>query len=99
MCKGKNGKPKRSSRFICIYCGKENMPGIQRRNMRQKEHIKTMYCPFCKIVTQNVEVRYMDNFEEIKEDVPQLRNIYYEELITEVKYDECDCENSNSEKL
>lgn len=69
------GNPERSSTFICLECRKENMPGIQRNLSKEWGHVKTMYCPWCNEVTKNVEVRFMDNYEEVRRDIPRLREI------------------------
>lgn len=79
MCRRRNGNPKMKSRFICLNCGKENMigNGIQRGNQREKHHVKNLFCLNCGRTTQNVEVRYCDNYAEVLEIVPELREEYY----------------------
>ena len=72
MCRGgkyKNGNPKRSSRFICCKCLKENFvgSGIQRANQREKGHTKDLFCICCGEITKNTEVRYCDSFNEMME--------------------------------
>lgn len=64
------GNPKKQSRFICLRCLKQNHigDGIQRfGRQRPIEHEKNLYCLNCKIVTQNMEVRYCDDYEETLE--------------------------------
>lgn len=69
------GKIYHPSRFICIWCGEENKigNGIQRQIVKEKFHIKNLYCLNCKCKTPNVEVRHCDIYEEILEKVPELR--------------------------
>lgn len=84
MCKGKykNGNPKRSSRFICCKCLKENHvgEGIQRGGrQREKGHIKDLHC-LCvnmKYKTKNLEVRYCDSFDEMMMKAEELHREYY----------------------
>ena len=73
------GNPKRSSRFICLKCLKENQlgSGIQRANQREKGHVKDLYCLQCKAVTKNLEVRYCDSFDEMMDKAEELHREYY----------------------
>ena len=75
------GNPKRSSRFICCKCLKENQlgSGIQRSNQREKGHIKDLVCICTKLecTTKNLEVRYCDNFQEMMNKAIELRPKYY----------------------
>lgn len=75
----KYGNPKRKSRFICLKCMKENMvgQGIQRYNQREMNHIKDLYCIYCKIVTKNLEVRHCDIFTDKMEYAIILQKEYY----------------------
>ena len=82
MCRCKMGNPKRSSRFICCKCLKENQigSGIQRANQREKGHIKDLTCinPGCNgDITKNIEVRYCDSFDEMMEKAKELHREYY----------------------
>lgn len=70
MSRCRMGNPKKQSRFICLRCLKQNHigDGIQRfGRQRPIEHEKDLYCLNCKIVTQNMEVRYCDDYEETLE--------------------------------
>ena len=75
------GNPKRSSRFICCKCLKENRlgSGIQRANQREKGHIKDLYCLQCQDTTKNLEVRYCDSFDEMMDKAEELHREYYSE--------------------
>lgn len=79
MCRCKMGNPKKSSRFICLkHCG-ENFTGsgIQRGKIRERFHIKDLYCPQCKEIVKNLEVRYCDDFEEIMNKAVELHKEIY----------------------
>lgn len=79
MSRCKNGNPKKASRFICLKCLNENMlaRGIQRKNQREKEHIKDLICLNCKTITKNEEVRYCDFYDEIYKLAKIKRESYY----------------------
>ena len=86
MCRCRMGNPKRSSRFICCKCLKENQlgSGIQRSNQRSKYHIKDLTCinPGCNgDITKNIEVRYCDSFDEMMEYAEELHREYYERAV------------------
>ena len=70
-----NNKQVNFSRFICLECEKENMIGnsLQRRRQREKYHIKDLYCPICKKLTKNVEVRSCDQFDKVVLQIPYLQ--------------------------
>ena len=76
------GNPKKMSRWICLYCMKENHvgDGIQRGGkQREKNHIKDLVCICTKLecTTKNLEVRYCDNFQEMMNKAKELRPKYY----------------------
>ena len=76
------GNPKKSSRFICCKCLKENQigSGIQRANQRSKYHIKDLTCinSGCNgDITKNIEVRYCDSFDEMMQKAEELHREYY----------------------
>lgn len=47
------------SKCICTECGME-MPIPRPKRIREKEHIKTMWCPTCKKETDHIEIREFD---------------------------------------
>lgn len=53
------------SDFYCTQCGKKGIP-IQRRIGQQKEagHLKKLYCPWCKIQTNHVEIRPFGSYKK-----------------------------------
>lgn len=91
MCK-RNGRPKRSSKFICLRCLRENQvgDGIPRLNTKEKDHIKDIICLCTQLnmKTKNLEVRWCDNMNERMERAKQLNPKYYDknnELLPEWK--------------
>ena len=81
MCRCKMGNPKRSSRFICLKCLKENQlgSGIQRANQREKGHTKNLYCIYCNEITRNTEVRWRDSYDEMMDKAIEVHREYYSE--------------------
>lgn len=67
--------------YYCINCGKENIP-IFRNNgrMRESQHRKKMYCPWCKKIVNMVECR---TEEEVKDFKEKFMNGDYEEEATQ----------------
>ena len=51
--------------------------GIQRKQQREKEHIKDLFCLHCSCITKNIEVRYCDFYDEIYELAKKKRENYY----------------------
>lgn len=82
MCK-RNGHPKRSSKFICLRCLKENRvgDGIPRPNTKEKDHVKDIIClcTHLKMKTKNLEVRWCDDFDECMERARKIKTKYYDE--------------------
>lgn len=81
MCK-RNGNPKRSSRFICLRCLKENKvgDGLQRPKTKETDHIKdlTCLCTGLNYITANLEVRWCDNFDIQMEKAKAIQAEYYD---------------------
>lgn len=80
--RSKNYSGKNASRFICLKCMKsDGVPsGIQRiHNMKEKGHIKNLYCVHCRTETKCLEVRYRDYLPDMMEYAKQIRTIYYKE--------------------
>lgn len=77
------GNPKRSSRWICLRCMKENMvgDGLQRGgHQREKGHIKNLICLCTKLNdrTKNLEVRWCDSFNERMEYAKEIQKEFYD---------------------
>lgn len=51
------------SNFVCPDCKKVMMLPRNHGRQRKKNHIKDIYCPFCKEVKKFHEVTYKDCFE------------------------------------
>ena len=81
MCRCRMGNPKRSSRFICLRCLKQNCvgQGIQRPNTKEADHIKNLscLCVHMEYKTKNLEVRYCDSFDEMMKKAKDLHREYY----------------------
>lgn len=65
--------------------------GIQRKQQREKGHIKDLFCLNCRCITKNIEVRYCDSYDEIYELAKIKRENYYtDEYESEVdEYEVC----------
>ncbi len=49
------------SRFVCEECGQEGIPLIRpQAHLREKNHIKHLYCVHCKKRTPHREIRECD---------------------------------------
>lgn len=79
----RSGYPDHSSRFICLRCLKENKvgDGIPRPKTKEVDHIKDLacLCTALRYKTENLEVRYCDNFEERMERAKMIQHEYYDE--------------------
>ena len=55
--------------FYCLNCGKLSMP-LPRKIGRQHNsyHRKKLYCPYCKVVVNHVEIRNDVELFNLKED-------------------------------
>ncbi len=78
----KNGNAKKSSRFICLRCLKENCvgQGIPRPNTKEIDHIKNIRC-LCihtEYKTKNLEVRWCDDYKERMERAIEIRHKFYD---------------------
>lgn len=53
------------SEFYCVKCGNKGIP-IQRQKNKEREqgHLKKLYCPFCQVETNHVEVREKGKYNE-----------------------------------
>jgi len=72
--------------LYCIECG-EKFPIPRNRRQREKEHIKNLWCPYCKKTQKFIEQRSIDHvlpkciyFDDIKEPI-----IEYEPYLGEGK--------------
>lgn len=79
----KNGNAKKSSRFICLRCLKENCvgQGILRPNTKEKDHIKNLrcLCVHMEYKTKNLEVRWCDDFKERMNKAKEIRHKFYDD--------------------
>lgn len=79
----KNGNAKKSSRFICLRCLKENCVGrgIFRKNTKELNHIKDIrcLCTHMEYKTKNLEVRWCDDFTERMLKATEMCHNYYDD--------------------
>ena len=63
------GKATHTADFYCTKCGKKGMPLARRKsNVKEKGHMKKLWCLHCKEEVNHVEIRPFDyNYEEIME--------------------------------
>lgn len=52
-----------------------------KKQQREKEHIKDLFCLHCSCITKNIEVRYCDSYDEIYEFAQKKRENYYTDNI------------------
>lgn len=53
--------------FYCIKCGRKGIPLIRKPcKLKEKFHRKKLYCPWCMITINHVEVRNQWEAEEFK---------------------------------
>jgi hypothetical protein len=55
------------SYFICPECGKALPLPRNKCSKRKKNHIKDLYCVYCKKIVKTVEIRENDHY--IKDDI------------------------------
>ena len=78
----KDGNAKKSSRFICLRCLKQNCvgQGIQRPNTKEVDHIKNLscLCVHMEYKTKNLEVRWCDDYKERMERAIEICGDFYD---------------------
>lgn len=53
--------------FYCIKCGRKGIPLIRQPNkLKEKFHRKKLYCPWCRVYINHVEVRNQWEADEFK---------------------------------
>ena len=73
------GKCKRksinTSSFICSRCGKlaYQLPRIH--SQREKHHVKTLYCPWCKDIEKCTEIRSFEVYKTLSGEVIGLEDV------------------------
>lgn len=82
-----HGNPKKTSDFICLKCLQRNVKGMDRKRIRERFHVKDLYCIYCLDKTKQIEMRYCDYFPEVMAEAKQLQMKYY-------GGDENDCTNN-----
>ena len=72
------------SDFYCTKCGNKGVPIPRRDNrVREKGHLKRLYCIHCKDVVNHIEIRVFDNYtyEDFKKDFDEGK--FKEDIINE----------------
>lgn len=80
-------------KFYCLNCGKQSIPlhrksGFQHGSM----HRKKLYCPWCKIEVNHIEIKNLREEEQFKEDFQN--GVYQDEAKESVDF----CGDSRSGK-
>lgn len=72
--------------FYCIHCGQRGIP-ISRQvgKLREKDHIKNLYCIYCKKATRHLEVYNDIEAKEFKENF--IKGVYMDDA----KGDQASC--------
>ena len=68
------------SDFICSDCGNEFKIPRRSNNLRDKYHIKDLYCANCKKVTKHIEVKNLDIIKkelEFKNNLSEIEKLVY----------------------
>ena len=63
--------------FYCIHCGNQGIPLPRKTGkLKEKEHLKNLYCIYCKEITRHIEIK---NDYEINEFKEKFRNGGYKD--------------------
>lgn len=68
------------SDLICSECGNEFKIPRRSNNLRERYHIKDLYCANCKKVTKHIEVKNLDIIKkelEFKENLSEIEKLVY----------------------
>ena len=56
-------------KFYCLRCGRPGIPLARKMGFqREAFHRKKLYCPFCKLEVNHMEIRTYDEEQEFKEN-------------------------------
>jgi uncharacterized protein CbrC (UPF0167 family) len=64
------------SEMICVDCGQASPIPRQKGRLRKQNHVKDMYCPFCKKDTKHVEKK--ENGWDRENNKVNLEDLYTE---------------------
>lgn len=71
--------------FYCLNCGKKGIPVWRGRNhLYGKEHRKALYCPYCKITVNHMEIRNLEEEFQFKNNFA--KGLYKEEAKKSISY-------------
>lgn len=80
--------------FYCLNCGHKGIPIWRNKgHLHSKNHRKTLYCPYCQLTVNHIEIRsyeeaiqFQEKFskglfkDEAQESIQYLKNSFKEEL-------------------
>ena len=56
-------------KFYCLLCGREGIPLLRKTGFQRGSlHRKKLYCPYCKVELNHIEIKTLDEEEKFKED-------------------------------
>ena len=56
-------------KFYCLLCGREGIPLLRKTGFQRGSlHRKKLYCPYCKVEVNHIEIKTLDEEEKFKED-------------------------------
>lgn len=56
-------------KFFCLLCGREGIPLLRKTGFQHGAlHRKKLYCPYCKVEVNHIEIKNRDEEEQFKED-------------------------------
>lgn len=75
--KKKSKRQRAIQQLLCLECG-NRVPITRNHNKREENHIKTMYCPYCKKNTNFIENINLGKIRDdgLKHQLDLIENIY-----------------------
>lgn len=71
--------------FYCLNCGKKGIPIWRNKgHLYSKNHRKVLYCPFCQVMVNHLEVRNSEEAFKFHEDFE--KGLYKEEAQESIQY-------------
>ena len=71
--------------FYCLNCGKKGIPIWRNKgHLHSKNHRKALYCPYCQVEVNHMEVRNVEEFEKFRQDFEN--GNFIEEAIESIKF-------------
>jgi hypothetical protein len=63
--------------FYCCKCGRKGISLPRTGRVREKFHIKDLYCIHCEEVTKHIEIRFCDDELEVLDKLKEVQLEYY----------------------